>query len=153
MDSSKSDLIEQYKLFVEMADRVSSRRADANRFYITLLSGILAVAAFVLEGKYFIQNQNVILFMVSAFGILICLFWALNLRSYRQLNSGKFQVIHEMEQQLTFRCYDREWEVLGEGKDQKKYSPLTHVEIYVPATIATIYFVLLIYSIYNLMVN
>lgn len=31
-------LIEQYKLYVEMADRISARRAETNKFYISLLT-------------------------------------------------------------------------------------------------------------------
>ena len=39
MQTMESDqrLIEQYKMYVEMADRVSARRADTNKFYISLL--------------------------------------------------------------------------------------------------------------------
>ena len=33
-------LLEQYKLFVEMADRVSQRRDQSNRFYVTFVSAI-----------------------------------------------------------------------------------------------------------------
>ena len=35
-DKFQDHLIEQYKLYVEMADRVSARRAQTNRFYISL---------------------------------------------------------------------------------------------------------------------
>ena len=33
-------LLEQYKLFIEMADRVSQRRDQSNRFYVTFVSAI-----------------------------------------------------------------------------------------------------------------
>lgn len=33
-------LLAQYKLFVEMADRVSQRRDQSNRFYVTFVSAI-----------------------------------------------------------------------------------------------------------------
>lgn len=36
-------VLEQYKLYVEMADRVSGRRALANTFFITLNSGLLVL--------------------------------------------------------------------------------------------------------------
>jgi hypothetical protein len=142
--------LEQYKLFIEMADRVSSRRATTNQFYVTLLSGLLAVAAFILKEGVITHNQNIVLLSLSSLGIIICIFWGLNLLSYRQLNSGKFKVIHEMEKLLPFQCYDREWEILDEGKNWKKYLPLTHIEIYIPITISSIYIALLIYSLYLL---
>jgi len=39
----KEHLIEQYKLYVEMTDRISDRRERTNRFYISLLSVLLAL--------------------------------------------------------------------------------------------------------------
>jgi hypothetical protein len=39
---SKSLLLEQYKLYVEMHDRISARRNQMNSFFISLLSGLLA---------------------------------------------------------------------------------------------------------------
>ncbi|HCQ15142.1 MAG TPA: hypothetical protein DIU20_02700, partial [Cryomorphaceae bacterium] len=67
--------------------------------------------------------------------IIISLLWWLTINSYRQLNSGKFKVIHEMEQQLPFACYDREWDYLGRGKNGKLYRQLSKVEGYVPLVI------------------
>lgn len=36
-------LLEQYKLYVEMTDRVSQRREQSNRFYVTLVAAIVAL--------------------------------------------------------------------------------------------------------------
>ena len=48
------------------------------------------------------------------------------------MNSGKFKVIHEMEQMLGYQPYKREWEKLGEGKNKKLYLPFTNIELYMP---------------------
>jgi hypothetical protein len=53
-----------------------------------------------------------------------------------------------MEQHLPFPCYDKEWEILGEGKEGKKYLQLTRVEQYVPFILAIPYLLLLIYSLW-----
>ena len=37
-------VLDIYKLAVEMADRVSSRRATANAFFLTVNTGLVAVA-------------------------------------------------------------------------------------------------------------
>jgi hypothetical protein len=42
-EAFKQHLLEQYNLYVEMADRITTRRAQTNRFYISLLSGLLAL--------------------------------------------------------------------------------------------------------------
>ena len=111
-------LLEEYKLYVEMVDRISERRMQTNKFYISLLSGLLALLSILVSvGKF---NQSLIFIIVSLLGMALCILWHINIRSYRQLNSGKFKVIHEMEQHLPFPCYDREWELLGEGKEKSK---------------------------------
>jgi hypothetical protein len=141
-------LLEQYKLYVEMADRISNRRGQTNRFYISLLSGLLALLSIVVGRHIFSDFQSVIFIVVAILGLALCILWNINIRSHRQLNSGKFKVIHEMEQHLPFPCYDKEWKILGEGKEGKKYLQLTRVEQYVPFILAIPYLLLLIYSLW-----
>ena len=146
-DKFQDHLIEQYKLYVEMADRVSTRRAQTNRFYISLLSGLLALLSIVVTREVFNGILSVIFVAVGILGMVLCFLWYINIRAYRQLNSGKFKVIHEMEQRLPFPAYEREWEILGKGKESKKYLKLTRIEQCVPFALAIPYLLLLIYSI------
>jgi len=141
-------LLEQYKLYVEMADRISNRRAQANRFYISLLSGLLALLSIVVSREIFSDFQTIAFMAVAILGLALCFLWNVNIRSYRQLNSGKFKVIHEMEQYLPFPCYDKEWMILGKGKESKTYLKLTRVEQYVPLILAVPYILLLVYSLW-----
>jgi len=145
-------LLEQYKLYVEMADRISERRMQTNKFYISLLSGLLALLSILVSmDKFF--NQTVIFIIVSLLGIALCILWHINIRSYRQLNSGKFKVIHEMEQYLPFPCYDKEWELLGEGKEKSKYLQLTRVEKYIPLILSIPYIFLFLYTLASLLIS
>lgn len=145
-DKFKDHLLEQYKLYVEMADNVSSRRTKANVFYISLLSGLLAVLSIVYRWGILNNPPNVVFMAAAILGIILCCIWYVNIQSYKQLNSGKFKVIHAMEQQLPFPCYGREWEILGSGKDGKNYLQLTRVEQYIPAILTIPYLILIIYS-------
>ena len=146
----KEHLLEQYKLYVETADRISDRREQTNRFYISLLSVLLALLSLVI-GRRVLDGFQIVVFMtIGILGLGLCVLWNINIRSYRQLNSGKFKVIHEMEQYLPFSCYDREWEILGRGKEAKKYLQLTRVEQYVPFILAVPYLLLFMYSLYSL---
>lgn len=149
-DKFQDHLIEQYKIYVEMADRISSRRFQTNRFYVTLLSGLLALLSLVVNINAFSSVLYVVFVAVGILGIALCILWYVNIHSYRQLNSGKFQVIHEMEQHLPFPAYEREWEILREGKEGKKYRRLSKVEQYVAFILAVPYLILLIYSSYML---
>lgn len=141
-------LLEQYKLYVEMADRISTRRAQTNRFYISLLSGLLALLSIVVTREGFSGILSVIFMAIAILGIALCFLWYVNIRSYRQLNSGKFKVVHEMEQHLPIPAYEREWEILGKGKESKKYLQLTRVEQFVPFILSIPYLLLLVYSLY-----
>lgn len=144
-------LLEQYKLYVEMADNISARRSQANQFYISVLSALLAVVALVAKiygggSSPHPDLVNVAFLAVAMLGLVLCLIWWLNLLSYRQLNSGKFLVIHEIEAQLPYKCYDREWELLGSGKDWGKYLSLTTIELYVPGLMALPFALVFLYA-------
>ena len=126
----QSHLMEQYKLCVEMADRVSARRGQANSFYISLLSALLALLALIFDNELFTGAASVFLFFTALIGLALCLAWYINIQSYRQLNGLKFKVIHEIEASLPCPCYKREWDLLKEqrGEQKKRYLRLTIVE-------------------------
>lgn len=90
--------------------------------------------------------QSFVLLTIAILGLCLCFAWAANINSYKQLNSLKFKVIHEMEAHLPFPCYDREWEILKEDKNRRGYLRLTSVEQYIPLILSAPYFRLLIYS-------
>lgn len=150
----KNELLEIYKLHVNMADCVSERRGQANRFYITLLSSLLAVLAFTVENlgtANLASNIDFIIFLVGLLGILLCIIWHVNIKSYRQLNSGKFKVLHELEAKLSFPFYKREWELLGKGESMKKYRQLSKIESFTPFIIMIPFLLILAYSIKNIL--
>lgn len=146
-DKYKDHLIEQYKLYVEMADNVSERRSHTNTFYITVLSALLIVLSLAAEQVAGVA-QHVAFAAVAVLGIILCFVWYVNLEAYRQLNSGKFRTIHEIEEQLPFACYDREWEIMSMRPDgvRPQYMRLTKVEKFVPALMAIPYALLLLYA-------
>lgn len=130
---------ELYKLAVEMADRVSGRRALANSFFLTANTAIVALLA----------NQDARWYMPAA-GILFSIVWWALLQSYRDLNSAKFEVILKMEKQLPVGVYGEEWEQLRgrtaglDSPGQRHrfwggYRELGQVERVVPWAFALIY--------------
>jgi hypothetical protein len=147
---SEQALVEQYKLYVEMADRISARRADTNKFYISLLTALLVILSIVVDKNILSTIQGFVFIAIAILGVALCFVWIVNIRSYSQLNTGKFKVIHDMEKQLPYPCYDREWEILGKGADRRKYFQLTRIEQYVPLLLAIPYLLLFIFSLYTL---
>ena len=114
----KTHILEQYKLYVEMADRVSSRRVQITSFYTSILSALLALLSITSNKEFFQGPQSFVFLTVAILGLCLCLAWAANINSYKQLNSLKFKVIHEMEIYLPFPCYSREWKILKEDKNR-----------------------------------
>jgi hypothetical protein len=138
----QAHIFEQYKLYVEMADRVSNRRNLANTFFLTLHTLLLGVIGFSFEKGPALNERWVIFFPLAAV-LLLCAAWWLIVRSYRQLNTGKYLVVGEFEKRLPASPYwSAEWKALGEGKDAKKYIPLTHVENWVPIVFAFLYVII-----------
>lgn len=128
-------LLEQYKLYVEMADRISQRRGLANTFFLTFNTAIVGALSGLFEK---IPHPAAVAIYLTALGF--CLVWALLLRSYRNLNTAKFQVIGLIEKRLPASPYwSAEWKALGEGKDYSRYMPLSILETWVPVGFFFIY--------------
>ena len=126
-------LFEQYRMCVEMADRISHRRNLANTLFLTLNTAVLAALATMVE-KADSTDVNVAIQIIALTGLILsCFAWIVLIRSYRQLNTAKFKVIGAYERMLpTSPWFNAEWKALGEGKDKTTYTPLTVVETYVP---------------------
>jgi len=140
-DAEDAKLIfEQYKLYVEMADRISQRRMSANTFFISVNTLLFAATSFLDDASTTWKLA------IGALGLILCFAWYYTINSYRQLNSGKFKVIHEVEKLLPLNGYAYEWEVLGSGEKKSKYWPLSHVEKIVPVVFAVAYLVFIIYQ-------
>ncbi|NDD62595.1 MAG: hypothetical protein EBZ36_01220 [Acidobacteria bacterium] len=130
-------LFEQYKLYVEMADRISARRMLANSFFVGVHTALITAFTVLLKEKVLLPTFVGLAPFLAV--ILLCFVWWRVVHSYRQLNSGKFKVVHALEQMLPVAPYDAEWISLGEGKNRKLYLPLTHIENWVPVCFGVLY--------------
>jgi len=137
-DDERSTILEQYKVYVEMADRVSARRGLANTFFLTLNTAVVSAVGLSLgKGLSGSRWPYSLLFI----GLLVqCLAWFWIIRSYRQLNTAKYAVVGALEERLPASPYwAAEWTALGEGKDPARYWPLTHLEQWIPTLFAALY--------------
>ena len=131
-DYERRELFEIYKLHSEAADRVSQRRDQAHRLYVSIFVAIAAFLGAMLQLGIDGDQMKIVHRVAGIAGIILSASWYIIGRSYRQLNSGKFEALHELEEKLTYPFYKREWELLGEGKDLKRYWKLTVVESALP---------------------
>lgn len=143
-------LLEQYKLYVQMADNISLRRGQANAFYISIISALM-LAATASSDHVPCGFRGIILIAVAALCIPLCVLWLATIRSYRRLNSCKFRVINAMEAELPYECYKTEWALVRADEIGKSsYLNLTSVESCVPAVLGFAYLMLLSYLVLHI---
>ncbi len=136
-EAAQNMLLEQYKIYVEMADRISARRALSNAFFLTLNTGLLTGIGVVWRE---VNPTSLLVFALLIAGIIQASTWFWLIRSYRQLNAAKYVVIGALEERLPASPYWRaEWQALGEGKNPARYWPLTQVEQVLPAIFVALY--------------
>lgn len=137
----KEHLFDQYKLYIHSIEKTSDRRQKANSFFLTINTALISLIGIATQVEFF-SEVTWVYFLLSVVGVIICvIFWFL-IRSYKQLNTGKFAVLHQIEKALPLSLYEYEWKILGEGKDNEKYFPFSHIELYIPLAFGVIYIIM-----------
>lgn len=131
--ANSGQVLDLYKMAAEMADRVSARRSAANTYYLSLQTAGLAILGFVTSLPS--KPSGGLLIAICFVGVATGLTWFLQLRSYRDLNRAKFNVINDLEKQLPVAVFSAEWEYLKQGPVSKwrpRYAELGTIERVVP---------------------
>ncbi len=104
---------EQYRMFVESAEKNSERRINQNNIYLTFS---LALFSFIS-----ITNLNILPFYVLCIlGIIISIIWFFTIDNYSKRNKVKFDIINEYEKEN-----DLNWFI----EEQKRISVLTNLSL------------------------
>jgi len=142
----KQHLLEQYKLYVEMADEVSSRRSKANNFFLSVNTLLVTAIGVLTELESSFITLNLWWVLISSFaGVLFSWTWISIINSYRQLNRGKFEgIIPLIEKKLPLAMFKAEWSYLKPKGETSRYTQLTVVEVLVPKIFAGIYVALMV---------
>ena len=146
-DSEQDRLLEIYKLHAELADRVSQRREGANRIYVSLHVGLVVFIAALLRFGFGDAPESLVLGTIGGVGALLSVSWFVVIRSYRQLNTEKFRVLHDLEKQLPYQFFTLEWDPEAKGEKSNRYWKLTHVEVTLPVIFFAMFLALIIYSV------
>ncbi len=141
--SQKNEKLEQWKFFAETTLNVSNRRLRNNRFYLTLLLGILTVVG---AGTELGVIHPIGILIAGLIGFPICVLWYFHILSYKQLNSGKYRVLEEMSEDLPYKPFQKEWNILGEGENPKTYIKHTSVEVWWPRVIGLPFSLMIVYG-------
>ncbi len=136
--ADEATAFEQYKLYVEIADRGSARRLLANAFFLALNTTVFTALA--IFWKDLSQAPVLLGLFPTAVLVTQCFVWFWIIRFYQQLNAGKWAVVGAFEKRLpTSPWWAAEWVALGEGKDPSRYWPIRHVEEWVPLLFGLVY--------------
>ncbi|MDX3078580.1 hypothetical protein [Streptomyces sp. MI02-7b] len=131
-------IMDQYKICVEMADRISARRSLTNTFFLTINSALLTAAS-TAGGSFLHRTSPWSLAVLALVASAQCGAWLLLIASYRKLNRAKYKVITALERRLPARVYETEWLELGNGKAAKLHLSLTQIEVWIPVTFMALY--------------
>ena len=130
----RAEVLELYKLAVEMADRISARRGTANAFFLSVQTTFIALVSW--GFPRFSGSPWWVSVAVFLAGATLSATWWMQLRSYRDLNTAKFKVINKLEETLPVQVFADEWRELKRDPIpawRKRYAELGTSERTVPA--------------------
>ena len=146
-DDRTGEALEIYKLQAELADRVSQRRLGTNRTYASLLVGLMLFLSTLVRIDNSTWQDGLVFCVVGILGTLLAVSWDRVVRSYGQLNAGKFKALQELEKNLAYPFFEREWHFLGQGKKASRYLRLSRVERSMPWVFFGLYVAVLAYGV------
>lgn len=161
-----SDKLEIYKIAVDTAENVSSRRMTANGFFVTINTALVGFLGILYETLA--QDKRAVLIFMSAAGIALAFAWFFALRSYKRLNKAKYDVIHKIEKDLPYQFFDDEWELLKRKKPddtdplgwrkrwigfKDRYTDLSNIEALVPIAFGLIYLLILVGATFKVIIK
>ena len=127
--------VAQYVHFGEVATAHEQRTETANRFPLSVNVAILTGAGIALKEDVDLGVLGSL--TLGAAAIAVTSLWYFTLKSHRQINVAKHEVLQEMERELPASPYSDEWyDKLNEGKT---YKPIGAIALYMPWIFSAIY--------------
>ncbi len=146
-DSYREHVLEQYKLYFGSIEKNSDRRQISGQIFFTVNTALFALVGFSFELGNPVTKLAARVSIAVA-GIVICVVFYHMIKAHKQLASGKFKVLKEIEALLPLKPFSTEWAILGEGKDRKKYFSFSKVEVNLPIIFAIGYILFGVVSVY-----
>jgi hypothetical protein len=133
-----ASMVEQYAAYLLSLDRIGDRRQSANSFFLSINTGLCALMGYMVT-KDVPEHLRLLLWVIPFTGFLVSYFWFRLVRAYRYLNTAKFQVIEAMEEHLLLAPFSAEWVALQRKSGERKYVPLTALEVWIPRFFILLY--------------
>lgn len=137
------EVIDIYKLCVDMADKTSERRLKNNTFMITINTGLLSLNSYLSLSGNDQQFWHVVLCLAC---IIINIYWIFLISTYKKINEAKYSIINKIESNhnLPETPFTSENQYLNTAK----YFHLSTIERLIPSTLILLNILIIILSIY-----
>ena len=139
-NNDRNELFQQYKMFVDSAEKISERRNQLNTFFIALHSLLVSVLS--------LFNSEIFAYIIPicVFGCVLAFLWWYMLCNYRALNKAKFTIIQEIEKKLPLNLYSSEWSLYKTRKHRwnpTRYLSFARLEMVLPWLLIVVYLCLI----------
>jgi hypothetical protein len=138
-DKQIDRMFDLYKIMVASSEALVGRRQGVNTFFLTINGAVLTAAGLILSNGHDQRLQAAGLMVLTVTGAILSGAWHSLLRSFGQLNKGKFAVINRIERLFPVAIFDAEWKALGKGQDPKIYRTFSSREVWPPRTFLGVY--------------
>jgi hypothetical protein len=125
-EKNQNLLLEQYKIMVNSTEKVTEQRLKVNNLFFTVTSSILSVAIVLGKALEFSIVGILGMLIITTLSFLTSFYWEKLIKSYGDLNKGKFIIIDKLEKQLRTNMFEDEWQILLK---EIKYEPNSQTEI------------------------
>lgn len=140
--ATETILLEQYRIYLDLTDRLASRRTGTNSFFLALHSAVLtAFGVFWRDPPRGVAAPWILVPVVAA--VVLCALWFLLIAHYRTLSRGKWSVVAAFEEHLPSRPFSKaEWQgVLQSHENRRWWRRLSKLEQAVPLVFAAMYLI------------
>ena len=142
--ADRAIVFELYKMMVKSSEDLVARRQAVNTFFVTINGALLTATGLIIGSSIDDLFKSLGVIVLGATGVTLALSWRSRIKSFGQLNTGKFEVISRLEATLPVAIYDAEWVALGEGRDPQLYRTFTSREVWPPWTFFGVYGVVIV---------
>jgi hypothetical protein len=116
------------------------RRHALNRFYFSVIVAIFVSISFVVNTENADLPARMVVSSALILGFLNSTLWLSMIFAARRLNASKYDIIGELEKELDFAPFTREWEV--HVAKRRNFPQFTLIELLLPAALSVICLVL-----------
>lgn len=107
-DMGKQLLLEQYRIMIDTSEKLMERRQATGNLYTTICSALIAF----IGASFVFGSHSITAAICLLSGIIInmlCYNWRCSLNAYELNNSGKFEVINQIEHHLPAEMFECEY--------------------------------------------